>query len=259
LLIKPSAYKAKKSLKVGIKKNHTAIDFMSVDEIRGIIDAYTTLVIGIESKAKKDENRAYGGIIRAGKGELVESITKTLIEIAWNRLDGDPKRLSMEGKQIHIPIRREYLKRLDTGIRKHIEENITDYVYHYKPDVLVSIDGKPVLEIECKAYTENAMLKRILVDAALVKSQYPKTSFALLQLESQLGGDYSELKPTCFGSPSTHTLLSYFDIDLQIITLLEGERKVDQPIHKKAFFKPLTQKSLEIAILKFEIILKKWS
>ncbi len=69
------------------------------------------------------------------------------------------------------------------------------------------------------------MLKRILVDCALLKHIYPEVSFVLLQLESQLGGDYSLSVSGKYGSPPTHTLLSYFDIDLNIITLLRGERK----------------------------------
>jgi hypothetical protein len=104
------------------------------------------------------------------------------------------------------------------------------------------------MAMECKAYTENAMLKRVLVDFTLLKSLYPTIKFILLQLESQLGGDYSLLNDITYGSPSTHTLLSFFDIDLHIITLLKGERKVDRPIHKPEFFKPLTRKSLEKAI-----------
>jgi len=61
----------------------------------------------------------------------------------------------------------------------------------------------------------------------------------LFQLESQLGGDYSANNDVILGSYSTHTLLSYFDIDLDIITLLEGERKVNRPIHKPQYYKPL--------------------
>jgi len=58
------------------------------------------------------------------------------------------------------------------------------------------------------------MLKRILVDCMLIKRKYPDVRFALLQLESQLGGDYSQIfKDIHYGSPSTHTLLSYFDIE----------------------------------------------
>lgn len=42
--------------------------------------------------------------------------------------------------------------------------------------------------------------------------------------------------------------LSYFDIDLNIITLLEGERKIDRPIHKLKYFKSLRKKRLLAAL-----------
>lgn len=60
-----------------------------------------------------------------------------------------------------------------------------------RPDVQMFIEERFALVMECKAYTENAMLKRILVDFTLLKNVYPDLSFVLLQLESQLGGDYS--------------------------------------------------------------------
>ncbi len=57
------------------------------DEIQGIIDAYNTLISGIEKRATTNqEGRAYGGIVRAGKGELVENIAKILIQLAWKKL-----------------------------------------------------------------------------------------------------------------------------------------------------------------------------
>lgn len=133
-------------------------------------------------------------------------------------------------------------------IREFIEQNINKFYYPYKPDITVSIDGSIMMAMECKSYTENAMLKRVLVDFTLLKSLYQGTKFFLLQLESQLRGDYSQLKAISFGSPLTHTLLSYFDIDLHILTLLRGERKIDKPIHNPEFFKPLKRKSLEKAI-----------
>ncbi len=69
-----------------------------------------------------------------------------------------------------------------------------------------------------------------------------------MQLESQLGGDYSSVNSVKYGSPSTHTLLSYFDIDLNILTLLEDERKVDKPIHKPKYYKSLRSKNLLVAL-----------
>jgi hypothetical protein len=230
------------------------------DEIDEIIEAYDKLVRNIDSKATESEDgRAYGGIVRAGKGKLVESIAKTLIEITWKRLGQNPNRIQMIGRQIRIPIKKEYINRLDDEeVKEHINKNIENYYYPYKPDVLVSIDGKPIVEIECKAYTENAMLKRILVDATLLKTVFNDIKFILFELESQLGGDYSELKDVNIGSPSTHTLLSYFEIDLNIITLLEGERKVYKPIHKGEFFKPLNRESLEKAISVISEILEEF-
>ncbi|MDI9572290.1 MAG: restriction endonuclease, partial [Candidatus Cloacimonadota bacterium] len=86
----------------------------------------------------------------------------------------------------------------------------------------------------------------------------PTLDCVLLQLESQLNGDYSNISQSIiFGSSSTHTLLSYFDVDLYIITLLQGERKVKKPIHKKEYFKELTSESIEKAISTFQNILSK--
>jgi hypothetical protein len=231
-----------------------------VDEIQGIIDGYNKVVGSIDTRATNAENgRAYGGIIRAGKGKLVETIAKVLVQLAWEKIHQNPNRLGIIGRQIKIPIKNEYIDKLkDEKVKRYITQNIENYYYPCKPDVLVSIDNKIVLEIECKSYTENAMLKRILVDASLLKTQYPNMQFILLQLESQLGGDFSELKEITFGSPSTHTILSYFDIELYIITLLEGERKVERPIHKAEFFKPLRRENVEKATIVISERLKEY-
>ena len=92
------------------------------------------------------------------------------------------------------------------------------------------------------------MLKRILVDFTLLKQAYPNSKFALIQLESQLGGDFCELKEITYGSHSTHTLISHFDVELNIITLLAGERNIDEPIHKPEYYKPLRKIDLEKAL-----------
>lgn len=217
--------------------------------IAEIQKAYNILVGGIDEKAHADNdegNRAYGGAVRSAKGILVESIAKNLVEIAWDELGGNPDRLSFLKESIRIPIKPEYLKRIrPVEVAEYIRAHIEQYFYGHKTDVHVSIDGQFVMGIECKAYTENAMLKRILVDFTLLKQVVPNLKCVLLQLESQLTGDYSQpLKPVIYGSPSSHTLFSYFDVDLNIITLLEGERKVDEPIHKQDYFKEMTEPAL---------------
>ncbi len=222
-------------------------------KIAEIREAYNLLVSGIDEKAhveSEEGGRAYGGAVRSAKGILVEGIAKRLVEIAWDELGGNPKRLGFLKETVRIPLRPEYLKRVrPQEVAQYIRKHIKQYFYGLKTDVHVSIDGQLVMGIECKAYTENAMLKRILVDFTLLKHVAPRLKCVLLQLESQLAGDYSQpLKPVIYGSPSTHTLLSYFDVDLNIITLLEGERKVDKPIHKLEYFKEMTESALQKAV-----------
>ncbi len=229
----------------------------SVDEI---LKAYEILVKGIESDANDDEERAFGGYIRAGKGKLVESIARHMVEIAWNKIGGKSDRLSLEKQTFKIPINKPYIDKLKhKEVRDYIYKNISDYYYGLKTDVHVSVDNKMVMGIECKAYTENAMLKRIMVDFSLLKSVVPDINCVLLQLESQLTGDFSEPKKRIiYGSHSSHTIMSYFDVNLNIITLLEGERKVDEPIHNSKHYKELKKDVLEIGISTISDLLKQY-
>ena len=220
------------------------------EKIKKLIDDYNTVVKVIDREAKDDtSDRAYGGIIRATKGKLQEHITEEIIRIAWEDLGGEENRLNIDSKKHKIPINICYVKSKikDNEIKEYILENIDDYYYGLSVDKQVYIDNKFVLGIECKAYTENAMLKRILVDFYLLKTQFSNISSYLFQLESQLGGDYSELNNKTFGSHSTHTLLSYFEnVELKIVTFIKGERKVNKPIHK--YFKPIEEKQLIFAV-----------
>ncbi len=226
-----------------------------VDEI---LKEYEILVKGIEEYAKQDDKRAYGGIIRAEKGKLVENIARLMVEIAWENLGGHPDRLSFDKSSIKVPLNKVYLDKIKfPEVREYIKENIDRFHYNLKTDIHVSIDNNFSIGIECKAYTENAMLKRILVDFTLLKSVLPNLNCVLIQLESQLTGDYSvPTQNIHFGSPSTHTLLSYFDVDLIIITLLEGERKVNEPIHKKNYYKELKKEVVQKSINIIEELLK---
>jgi hypothetical protein len=220
--------------------------------------AYSLLVKGIAQTANDSTERAYGGIIRAGKGLMVENLCKNTIRIAWNELGNDDNRLSMEKRTVRIPIIKSYIEQIESEeVKQYINENIKDYYYTLKTDVHVYVDNQFILGAECKAYTENAMLKRILVDFSLFKTQYPNLHCVLYQLESQMGGDYSSIsKKITYGSTTTHTLLSYFKVNLNIITLLDGERKVDHPIHSVKYYKELTDSGLNKAIDTFKEILK---
>ena len=191
---------------------------------------------------------------------MVENITRNIIEIAWEELGGNPERLSFKKTTKKLPIKKEYVDKIeDKEVRNYILQNLDDYFYTLRADVHCSIDKELVLAVECKAYTENAMIKRILVDFTLMKHAWKDLNCFLLQLESQLGGDYSQLsKKTIYGSSSTQTLISYFDVKIDIITLLEGERKVNKAIHKPEHFKELKEGHLRKAIDKFKKTLKKY-
>lgn len=225
--------------------------------IQQIINAYNKLIRGIDQKAKDNNDRAYGGIVRAGKGTLVESIAKTLVSLAWDSIGGNANNLSFETERIKIPIKEGFVSKINIAeVRDYVKNNIKEYFYGLKTDLHVFVNNNFVLAVECKAYTENAMLKRILVDFTLLKTVFPKLDFVLLQLESQLGGDYSNLTKLTYGSAPTLTLLSYFDINLNIITLLKGERKVDEPIHVSGYQKQLTEDGLKNSLQVFQSILK---
>ena len=204
------------------------------ETIVDIIDTYNSVLKNLDNDAQNQKDRAYGGMLRSNKGNLLERITHSLIMIAWKEIGGKKNEIKINKQKIKIPIKENYLENLE---EREIKNKINDFVYKLSVDKHIYIKGKFVIAIECKAYTENAMLKRILVDFSLLKKKFKDLKCFLFQLESQLGGDFSSLKDKPLGSFSTHTLMSYFDFKLNIVTFLEGERKVDRPIHK--YFKPL--------------------
>ena len=212
-----------------------------------------------EETAASDEERAFGGVIRAAKGKLVEGMAPHIVRLSWAECGGAPERLSFgDVKTYRVPVQPAYVSGLPPDIRDYINARLDRHFYRAQVDLHLFVDGKFSVGIECKAFTENAMIKRILVDFRLLKSQHPDLICCLLQLESQLGGSYSNpLDTPQTGSPSTHTLLSYFpEVTLNIITLLEGERKVDRPIHQAQHFKQLNPAVLEHAINQFAALLR---
>jgi hypothetical protein len=229
-----------------------------MSSIEEIIQTYNEVVKVVDTDAVEQTKRAYGGVVRAVKGKLQEHITQEIIKTAWQNLGGTEDRVEINSKKIPIPIRESYIEHItDKKIREYIRKNIEKYFYGLSVDKHVFIDSKFVMGIECKAYTENAMIKRILIDFHLLKMVYPNISCFLFQLESQLGGDYSKLPKTVYGSYSTHSIMSYFeDVDLNIFTFLQGERNIEKPIHK--IFKPLEYSVVEKAAKLLENHLKKY-
>ena len=192
--------------------------------------------------------------IRAAKGKLVEEMSLHIVRLAWRECGGEPGRLSFgDVKTYRVPVQSVYVDQLPEDVRAQVNARKNQYFYRAKVDRHVFVDGVFVIGVECKSYTENAMLKRILVDFRLLKSLHPALVCCLFQIESMLGGDYSDpLAMPQIGSSGSHTLMSYFpEVELNIITLLEGERNIKQPIHQSDYFKELTSESLDLAIERF--------
>jgi hypothetical protein len=221
-----------------------------IRKIDELITNYNSVVKDVDKNANEEEDRAYGGVVRSVKGKLQEHITEEIINIAWESIGGKNERLLIDSKKQKIPIQKDYIMQIgDNEVKQYILSNISDYFFGLSVDKQIYIDKKLVIGIECKVYTENAMIKRILVDFSLLKTIFPNISCYLFQLESQLGGDYCDLKEITFGSKPTHTLMSYFPkVKLNVFTFLKGERKVDEPIHKERYFKHLEKIQIEKAI-----------
>ena len=174
-----------------------------------LIRFYNSHVGKIEEDALHNETRSYGGHIRSHKGTLVERMASDIILLAWQ---GCPTRLSFgDVKTYSVPILPEYVAILPEDVRIYINSRINEYAYPAQVDRHVFVDGKFVMGVECKSYTENAMLKRALIDFRLLKSLHSDLICCLLQLESMLGGDYSQPNAErTYGSSSSHTLMSFF-------------------------------------------------
>ena len=199
-----------------------------------------------------------GGTLRSRKGKLVETMAKMLVRAAWEDLGHPMRALEFRKGKHDIPLNKDYLDRISPDeLLNSIRENRAQYVYRLGCDVQCYLYENFALAVECKSYTEVAMFKRVLIDATLLKKKYPQIECVLLQLESQLGGDYKDVKYPPKGSPSAHTVMSHFDVDLTIITLLQGERRVDEPIHQEQYFKDLALDSLHSAVGQLKKVIKR--
>ena len=217
---------------------------------QGLIDHYNQEIQDMYDKKP--------GEIRSAKGRLVETLAKGICSIAWEEAGGHPDDLSFQDRRRYgIPIQPEYIETVPPEVNRHILENEDEYFYDAQVDVHMYIRKEFVMSVECKSYSENAMLKRILVDFRLLKSLYPDIVCCLLQLENMLGGDYSQpLASPQLGSPRSHVLMSHFpEVSLNVMTLLERDRKIKEPIHDPAYFKELKPESLDHAINRFSQLL----
>lgn len=218
--------------------------------LQDIVDDYKTRIneLPLLVSGGKINGRKHGGILRSFTGKLTEDITENLVKAALiHRVGLHPSRVRIDKTKIRIPMCQNYFPlEASESFKKSLANQSNKMYFSASVDKHVWIDNELRCGIECKTYTENAMLKRILVDFQLLRSINPNMVPFLFQLENFLGGDYGSCQWPCNGSESTHTLMSYFpEVPLRIVTLLEGDRSVQTPFYEQN--KPLLIERLDRA------------
>ena len=225
---------------------------LAYPDYESIIDLYTKSIYSMYNMTP--------GQIRGAKGALGENMVDAIVSLAWHKIGGETNRFDIRKQTRKITINEDYIQNLRPDvIRNHIQKNKGKYIYKIELDRAVEIDNTLVLGIECKSYIDNAMFKRTLKDFELVvKLLYPELLFCIFQLENGLGGDYGKVsKSEHLGSESTHTLLSHTPtVHLEIITLLDGNRKSNREIHKPQHFKELPEENVASCVNKFRGLLE---
>ena len=194
------------------------------------------------------------GQIRGKKGTLVEDLAEDLLLISCSDLGISEDRISFDPVHVRVMLTSpEYLMRLPEEVGNYLLDNL-DLCYHeLVTDKNLSIDGRFILDVECKSYTENTMLKKIIQDCLFVRSVYPTVCFAILQLENSLGGDFGA--SDIYGSRAAHAIMSHFDLNIHIITLMDGNRHSHKPI--EVYPKPLKMDRLEKSLDIFKDLISK--
>lgn len=200
--------------------------------IKDIQSEYKRAILESQKLYANRRAKDTAGAVRYTKSKIVEDITKDIIRIAWSKISPDEGRLRMDKKKIVI--------------------KTNDEVYKLSQDIHVYIDNIFRISVECKSYTEVAMYKRVLIDASLLKEAVPTIdAFFIVQLENFLGGDYGK-RVEVKGSESVITLNRLFpEVKMHIITLLDGDRDINKPLHKPEYFKLLRDERLNYAIEQF--------
>jgi hypothetical protein len=200
--------------------------------IEAIKQEYEKAILQSQKLYSNRRDNDTAGAVRHTKGKIVEDITKQLIKIAWLKISPDENRLKVDKKKVIIRTNGE--------------------TYKLSQDVHVYIDNVFRISVECKAYAEVAMYKRVLMDADMLKRAIPTiNAFFIVQLENFMGGDYgTQIEAKGSGSVITLNRL-YTDINIIVITLLDGDRHIKKPLHIREYFKPLRDERLNYAIEQF--------
>lgn len=212
---------------------------MLENKIKNLQIELNQIILNAEKKVdviKKTTSRASGGIKRMAKGDLVEEIYSRIIKFCLNEKKSNLKLINKMGnlpkdvKKVPIlKVSQNYINLKNLKFTK--KELATGYEDKFDGFILDNQDIKFVLEY--KAYSENTMLKRCLVDASIAQKFDKNINYCLCLLQSHL---YQNERLIGYNA---HSLMDFFyqkfRVNVDILILVKEPRVVNEDIIKKKY------------------------
>ena len=212
---------------------------MLKNKIKNLQIELNQIILNAEKKVdviKKTTSRASGGIKRMAKGDLVEEIYSRIIKFCLNEKKSNLKLINKMGnlpknvKKVPIlKVSQNYINLKNLKFTK--KELATGYEDKFDGFILDNQDIKFVLEY--KAYSENTMLKRCLVDASIAQIFDKNINYCLCLLQSHL---YQNERLIGYNA---HSLMDFFyqkfRVNVDILILVKEPRVVNEDIIKKKY------------------------
>jgi len=214
------------------------------EKIDSILSSLETNV----SKTKSKTNRKSGGIKRGIKGSTVRKIYSLIINHAIEETKSKYKLvmykdLPKEIKKFNIlKVPKKYEDKYNLNFSD--EEKSKGYECQY--DGYIVFENKLVMLVEYKAYFENAMIKRCLMDATFAQLVDKKIIYCLCALETQVLQDGREI------GYNSHSLRNFFyekfKTEIEVLFLLDEARIIGRDITEKENVKEVNIDKLKKAV-----------
>ena len=208
-------------------------------KIKNLQNELNQIILSAENKVdliKKRTSRASGGIKRMAKGDLVEEIYSRIIKFCLDEKKSKLKLINKMGnlpKNVNkVPILKVSQNYINLKNLKFTDKELaTGYEDKFDGFIIDNQDIKFVLEY--KAYSENTMLKRCLVDASIAQIFDKNINYCLCLLQSHL---YQNERLIGYNA---HSLMDFFyqkfKVNVDILILVKEPRVVNEDIIKKKY------------------------
>ena len=208
-------------------------------KIKNLQNELNQIILSAENKVdliKKRTSRASGGIKRMAKGDLVEEIYSRIIKFCLDEKKSKLKLINKMGnlpKNVNkVPILKVSQNYINLKNLKFTDKELaTGYEDKFDGFIIDNQDIKFVLEY--KAYSENTMLKRCLVDASIAQIFNKNINYCLCLLQSHL---YQNQRLIGYNA---HSLMDFFyqkfKVNVDILILVKEPRVVNEDIIKKKY------------------------